>query len=88
MEVSRKTVYTWAKDIIGARPAEDKGDYRIQHSGLILFLADIADEEPPELTAEDGERMTEPHTEMTRSEHLPDDAHFYLASLADEDNYI
>lgn len=55
MGVSKKTVYTWAKDIIGARPAEGKAGYRIPRSGLLIYLADLEDEEllePPEEESE------------------------------------
>jgi hypothetical protein len=58
--VSKKTVYTWAHDIIGARPGEGKAGYRIPRSGLIIFLADLADEEPPEPTEEQIEEMLKP----------------------------
>jgi excisionase family DNA binding protein len=53
MGVSKKTVYGWAKHIIGARPAEGKAGYRMPRSGLVIFLADSQEDEPTVAMAEE-----------------------------------
>lgn len=84
MQVSKKTVYSWCKDIIGARPAEGKGGYRIPRSGLIIFLADL-DEEPPEMTSEAIEAQMDGTAASSDDDEEPPDlpAEEYIANLED-----
>jgi hypothetical protein len=73
MVVSKKTVYSWCRDIIGARPGEGKAGYRIPRSGLIIFLADLGDEEPAEVPQEPKEVLTFKKRSEAPAEH-PDPA--------------
>jgi hypothetical protein len=72
MGVSKKTVYGWCKQIIGARPGEGKTGYRIPRSGLVIFLADTEEEDSEEgeetgPTTREGPARAEPRSGQRRA---------------------